>query len=154
MQLKNKIIVLFILTAMLLLSACSSDETMSAQEKQLKKLSATWVVTSASMDGTDYSAEYADFELTLSGSTNSSVYAYGVLGRPEISPWSSGGTWVFGTDVKSTLTRDSGADDATEIAYSVTDDQLTLSFSFAGEGYHSGRISSVSGNWTYTFSKK
>jgi peptidoglycan hydrolase-like protein with peptidoglycan-binding domain len=153
MQLTNKIFGLLILAGVLLLSGCGSDESMSAQEKQLKKLSATWVVTNATMGGTNYTADYADFELTLSGSANSSVYAYGVLGRPEISPWPAGGTWAFGSDVKTMLTRDSGADQLS-IAYTVTNTQLTMSFSFTGEGYSAARVNSVSGNWTYTFSKK
>jgi hypothetical protein len=106
------------------------------------------------MGGTNYTADYADFELTLSGSSNSSVYAYGVLGRPEISPWPSGGTWVFGSDVKSTITRDAGTADAVQIAYTVSDTQLTISFNFAGEGFNAGRVNSVSGDWSYTFSKK
>lgn len=154
MEQNIKVIAILILTSTVLLSACGSDEPTSSQEKQLKKLSATWVVTNVTGDGTDYTDEYRDFELTLSGSSNSSVYAYGVLGRPEISPWPSGGTWVFGTDVKTTITRDSGTSDQLAIAYSVTDSQLTIMFSFSGDGYESSRVNSVSGNWTYTFVKK
>jgi hypothetical protein len=154
MQLTNKIIGLLMLTGVLLLSGCGSEESISTQSKQLKKLSATWIVTNATMGGTNYTADYADFELTLSGSTNSSVYAYGVSGRPEISPWPSGGTWIFGSDAKTTLVRDSGTVDAVQIAYTVSDTQLTITFNFAGEGYNAGRVNSVSGDWSYTFSKK
>lgn len=154
MEQNIKIITILIITITFILSACGSDESISSQEKQLKKLSATWVLTNATVDGTDYTNEYSDFELTLSGSSNSSVYAYGVLGRPEISPWPSGGTWVFGADVKTTITRDLGTSDQLAIAYSVTDSQLSITFSFSGDGYESSRVNSVSGNWTYTFSKK
>jgi hypothetical protein len=105
------------------------------------------------MSSTDYTDEYSDFELTLSGSAGTSVYAYGVVGRPVSSPWPAGGTWSFGSDFKTDILRDPGTIDELEVTYSVTDNQLIIEFSYAGEGYDA-RVASVTGNWTYTFEKQ
>lgn len=136
-----------------LLSGCSEDETPTQMDKQLNKLSGTWVVTSATMGGTDYTDDYSNFELSLSGSSSASVYTYAVAGRPEISPWLPGGTWSFGSDIKTMITRDPDTADELSMMYSVTDSELIIEFSFTGTGYEA-RVNSVGGNWEYQFSRK
>ena len=140
----------------LILSGCSNeDPAPSKKEKQLNKLSDTWVVTSVTMDGGDVTPEYAAFELTLSGTANSAVFAYGVIGRPLLSPWPSGGTWNFGSDITTEITRDPGTPDQLQMIYSVTDTQLIVEFSFSGEGYNAPtRVNSAAGDWIYTFGRK
>jgi hypothetical protein len=147
-----KILVAFGVTGFIF-SGCSDDESLSATEKQLDKLSGTWVISEATMSSTDYTDEYADFELTLSGSAGTSVYAYGVVGRPVSSPWPAGGTWSFGSDIKTDIVRDPGTSDELEVTYAVSGSQLIITFLYAGDGYNA-RVGSVSGNWTYTFERK
>ena len=147
-------IVMILGLAGLTLSSCSEDETPSQKEKQLKKLSDTWVVTSVTMDGGDVTSDYSSFELTLSGSAGSSVFAYGVIGRPEVSPWPSGGTWTFGSAIFSQLIRDPDTDDELDIAYAVTNTTLEIDFHFSGEGYQTGKVKSAEGHWEYTFMRK
>jgi hypothetical protein len=153
MKLCNRLFILLCLTGSCI-SSCSDEDTPNQKEKQLNKLSNTWVIGTAMMDGMDYSEEYSNFELTLSGSVDASVYTYAVLGRPEISPWLPGGTWSFGSDENSMITRDPETADELHMIYNVTDTQLAIEFSFAGSGYESARVKSVEGNWQYTFTKK
>src|SRR6187399_2511 len=105
MKLYNRMIVILGLTG-IILSGCSDNETPSAKEKQLNSISGTWKVTAVSMDNVDVTSEYPSFELTISGSAKSDVFVYGVVGRPDLSPWPAGGTWSFGSDVKTALVRD------------------------------------------------
>lgn len=135
------------------LSSCSDDESPSAKAKQLSNLSGTWQVATVTVDGTDVTQDYSAFELTLSGSAKTDVFTYAVTGRPALSPWPAGGTWSFGTDLKSEIVRDQGTDNLL-INYSITDSQLTMGFMFSGLGYNASRIRSSEGNWVYTFTKK
>jgi hypothetical protein len=105
------------------------------------------------MDGGNVAAEYSDFELTLSGSGSPSVFAYGVAGRPALSPWPAGGTWKFGSGITTDITRDPATIDELQMNYSVTETQLIVSFSFSGEGYNA-RVGSSAGSWVFTFAKK
>ena len=86
--------------------------------------------------------------------SNSPYHAYGVVGRPLISPWPAGGTWTFGSTVSSQVIRDPGTDDELDITYAVTNTTLEIDFHFTGEGYAAGRVSGADGHWVYTFTKK
>jgi hypothetical protein len=151
MKVYNRILVMLGLTGFILSSCGSDDPSPSQKEKQLTKLSDTWVVTSVTLDEGDVTSAYANFELTLSGSANAA--AYGVVGRPALCPWPSGGTWEFGSDMTTDITRDPGTIDELHMNYSVTTTQLIISFSFNGEGYNA-RTNSAAGSWLYTFAKK
>jgi hypothetical protein len=147
------ILILLSLTGVLL-SGCGDDEqTSSAKSKQLNKLSGTWELTSVTMSGVDVTPEYSALELTLSGAASGDVFSYSVVGRPELSPWPTRGTWSFGSDLKSEIMRDPGTDDALSINYSVTDSQLMIEFAFIGSGYQA-RASSAEGIYVFTFEKK
>jgi hypothetical protein len=137
-----------------LLSGCGGDdESKSKEEIQLGKLSHTWELVSAKVEGVEQE-DYEAFELTLSGSANSEVFAYGVVGRPLISPWPAGGTWTFGSGVSSQIIRDQGTDEELSIAYAVTNTTLELDFHFSGVGYDASRVNSMEGHWVFTFTKK
>jgi len=150
---KKMILVIGMAGAILLQTGCSDDETKSEKDTQLDKLSHTWELTSAKLDGADAEG-YESFEVTLSGSAGASVFAYGVVGRPEVSPWPSGGTWTFGPTISSQLVRDPDTDDELDIAYVVTNTTLEIDFQFSGEGYETGKVRSAEGHWEYTFTKK
>ena len=153
MKLYTRMIAILGLTGMIL-SGCNDDEKPSVKASQLNSLSGTWEVTAVTMDNVDVTSAYSSFDLTLSGSTKSDVFAYGATGRPDLSPWPAGGTWSFGTDVKSELVRDPNTVDVLHVDYTVTKTELTIEFMFNGEGYDGSRVNSAAGNWTYTFTKK
>lgn len=153
MKLFNRLIVILGLTG-ILLSGCGDDESPSAKAKQLSIISGTWKISNVKVDNADVTSEYPSFELTLSGSAKSDVFAYGIVGRPDLSPWPAGGTWSFGSDLKSNLVRDPSTSDVLNMNYTVTKTQLTIDFMFNGLGYDASRVNSAAGNWVYTFTKK
>src|SRR5258706_5169879 len=77
--------------------SCSKSQNISKQEIELRKLSSSWKAMSVTLDGVSESG-YENFQLTFSGATSASVFAYGVTGRPSISPWPSWGTWKCTND--------------------------------------------------------
>ena len=154
MKLDSRIMIVLGLTAVILASCDNKNEDPSPKEVQLNNLSGTWKISSAKFDGDDVTTDYSAFELTLSGLANADVFAYGVKGRPDLSPWPAGGTWKFGADLNSDLVRDPATADELLMDYSVTATQLTIEFTFNGIGYNGSRVSSSEGNWVYTFTKK
>lgn len=135
------------------LLSCSKSDSPSTEGKLLSKLTNTWQVTSAELN--DVLQEgYESFELTISGSAGSAVFAYGVVGRPQVSPWPSGGTWNFGETATSQIIRDPGSADELVITYQVTNTQLIIDFQYAGEGFNAAKAASTEGHWVFTFEKK
>lgn len=133
----------------------------SAKEKaQLKKLSKTWEIVSADLDGDDRTADFTDFTLTISGEYNSDnpegPYDYDVTGsRPDPSPWpgasdGNGGTWTFAniSGNEGNLLRD----DSVPMHYKIgSNGQLTLNVECAACNYEGARTTEVNGKWTFVF---
>jgi hypothetical protein len=111
-------------------------------------------LTTVTANGLAASGDYSGFELILTGSSKNSSYAYVVKGRPNNSPWPSGGTWNFGTEVDRQIVRDPGTGDELAMTYQVIGSQLTLQFVFQGQGYSAGRVNTIDGNWSFVFTKK
>lgn len=144
------------------LSSCNKggDPEPSTEEKNLKLMSKTWVVTSATLGSSDMTDLYENMELTISGTFNKDIntlYNYSLTGRPsgtDKSPWPASGTWKFKDGVSgvsaTTIVR---TEDNMDINYTVTATQLQLIFSYEGAGY-SGRTSAVEGEWTFEFEPK
>ena len=131
-------------------SGCGSDAAPapSIKDTQLKSLSKTWKCTSATLQGAAQTG-YGSFQLVISGTAGNDTFGYTTTGRPpgtKSSSWAASGTFTFGTDPATQLTRD----DALPITYSVSATQLQITFTYAGSGYD-GRVSNVVGTWVYTF---
>src|SRR5438045_1045573 len=107
-----------------------SDPAPDAGDVQLEKLVATWNCTSAVKDGVAQTG-YNSFKLMLSGTAGSDIFNYSSTGRPALSPWPANGTWKFGTNVATDLTRDSNL----PVTYMATDSQLELTFNYSGSGF-------------------
>lgn len=141
--------ILFVALAVTLFtySGCkpSSKPGESIPDQQLKKISKTWKVTSVTLDGTAQTT-YTNFQLTASGTAGSTTFGYSTTGRPPLSPWPASGTFTFGTDPTTQLTRDDGL----PITYSVSDTQFQLTFNYSGNGI-AGRVNNVKGTWVMTF---
>lgn len=145
--------------------SCKKDDDgkETEEKKQLDKLKGVWTLQTATSDGGDRNGDFTDtngalIKLTLDGNyAEGGVYNYSITGtRPDPSPWPASGTWKFG-DTKSTeLIRDPGGVNELPMTYQVTDTNLIISFTVpdGSEGWPgSGRIESVTGNWTFTFTK-
>ncbi|TXH26730.1 MAG: hypothetical protein E6Q96_07460 [Cyclobacteriaceae bacterium] len=133
----------------------------SAKEKtQLKKLSGTWEILSADLQGDDRIDDFTGFTLTISGTYDSDSpegpYQYSVSGsKPTPSPWPASGNWSFSTAGKDQglILRDAGTDDETPMSYKILSNGnlvLTISVPDGSEGW---RTKEVSGDWTFTFTQ-
>jgi hypothetical protein len=146
----------------LFFAGCGGDDPgKKPEEIELGKLAKTWNIVSAALDGTNRTAEFSNFKLTIAGTFDGASpegpYDYSVSGsRPTPSPWpgaaeGNDGTWTFG----GTPSTDSGLiarDDATAMTYTISGGQLTLNFTFNGTGYAgSAKTAQVNGNWTFIF---
>jgi hypothetical protein len=159
MKIASRILSLLILVAIATIYvACKdkkgNDETV--ESIQLKKLSDSWTVQSAS-DGSDRTTDFAGVVLTIEGNyVENGTYSYELSGtRPNPSPWPISGTWKFGNPKTSQLVRDPGGVSETPMTYTVTDTELEIQFDVpeGSVGWPGGRISSVVGHWTFTFTK-
>jgi hypothetical protein len=151
MKITLKLLTAAVIGLTLALGSCKKHDPTppSVEEQQLTKLSTTWKASSVTLDGTPQTG-YDGFTLTISGTAGATSFGFATSGRPTTSPWSSGGTWTFGADPQTQITRD----DKVGITYSVSDTQLQLNFNFSGSGYTNTRVSKVTGDWIFNFTKQ
>jgi len=136
------------LGVILIFSGCGGKNTPaeSTQDKQLGLLSHTWKVTTVTLGSVDQSSTWTGFTLTITGTKGATSFAYSCAGRPALGPWPASGTWSFGTDPITQITR---TEDTLPITYTVTATTLQLTFNYTGNGYT--RFNNVSGNWVFSF---
>ncbi|MEN8248377.1 MAG: hypothetical protein ABFS32_05560 [Bacteroidota bacterium] len=136
-------IVLIVLSG-LLINGCKKPPPPepTAAEQQLEKLSAhTWKIAgtadAVTIAGNTVITDWASFTISFGDGTYTATGAY----SPEV--WPSSGTWTFPseTDVN-TLQRDDGID----IAISVTDATLQMTFDYTATG---GRLNGIEGTWVF-----
>lgn len=132
----------------------SSGPGQSPQDAQLVKLSKTWIISTATgstdgvtLDGTPQTG-YTSFALTINGTAGQTTFGYSIQGRPPLGPWPASGTFTYGSDYATQLTRDDGL----PITYSVTDTKLQMTFNYSGNGF--SRVNNVKGNWVFNLSLK
>lgn len=141
--------------ALVFFSNCGGDDPKpTAEEVQLGKLSSTWNIVSATLDGTTRTTDFTEFTLTISGTFNTTnptgPYNYSVSGsRPTPSPWPANGQWSFAT----VGTGDTGSflrSDDVPITYSIASNgQLTLTFDCEDCDYAGNRTKEVNGTWVF-----
>jgi hypothetical protein len=133
------------------------------EEIQFGKLTQVWAISSANNDGTNRTADFPSLKLTLSGSfAEGGTYNYSFTGtRPNPSPWPVSGFWKFGPNPKTEIIRDPASKNANgeiNMTYTVTDTGLTVSFNVpaGSSGWAGGtsRVRTVSGDWTFEFTKQ
>jgi hypothetical protein len=153
-------------------SNCGSDDGggTSQQQTQFTKLQADWTVASVSgtAGGPDWNDEFEGGVLSLAtGGTFSEngefAYAFSVPGGVVTSPWPANGLWKFGSNAASNINRlDSkisggGAFPDVPMTYKLENGDKTLTLEFnipEGTSYSiGGRTASVTGNWTFTFTR-
>lgn len=149
-----KIASLVLVLGLVVLGSCKDPDPVepSATEKQLALLVNTWKNPSVTFNGSSEDSEWTNFTITFSdgGYTTTNISD----GR-ENTVWSSTGSWQFkgaGTDALNvnTLVRDDGV----EIAITVSETDLTMSFSYdeSINGRSSG-INGLDGNWVFNMTK-
>jgi hypothetical protein len=146
-------LLLYLIMAVLLIpSSCKQkgDDPEPISNVQLAKLSKTWKLKNITLNGISKLAEYPSFQLTLAGTKGADLFTYTTSARPLLSPWPASGSWAFGGDVATQITRDPKTKDALEMTYSVNTSALQLNFNFTGTGY-AGRVSEITGQWVFTF---
>jgi hypothetical protein len=153
-------IISFLLLATIIvgISGCGSDDpSTAAEEKQLEKIVGTWQLESASLGATSWNDEFENATLALSGAYEEGGtydFDFSVTPWPINSPWPEDGNWKFkGTSGSNLTTKIVRLDDGVEMTYTLSDDALTLTFPYSGDGFPDGKVSSVEGNWTFVFSK-
>jgi PKD repeat protein len=129
----------------------------TVEQIQLDKLSKTWNIESAQLDGDVRTSDFTNFTLTISGTLNTSnpsgPYNYSVSGnRPDPSPWDASGTWTFtyiGTGDSGSLLRNDGV----PMNYTISGNgKLTISNLICSAcDYEGARTKAVNGNWTFVF---
>jgi hypothetical protein len=161
MKLFTRTLSLLVLASLTLFFAnCGGDDPKkAAEEEQLDKLSQTWDIVSADLDGTDRTADFANFDLIISGSFDPDEvngdsdypYDFSVSGsRPTPNPWPASGTWEF----SATPDGNSGMierNDGIGMFYSIDGNDLTITFNFSGTGYPGAKTAQVNGDWTFVF---
>lgn len=127
----------------------SDDSGPTVEEQQLAALKGTWAATSVS-DGNPRT-DYGDFTLTFNN------MSYITSGGPDLLPIPNGAAFAFGDNVKSKLILDPN-NAALGYTYSISADGSTLTMNsdqtYSGEGFPRSRVSSVSGDWQFVFSKQ
>jgi len=143
-----------ILCVLMMYSGCKKDNPppVLVTDQQLDLLSkGPWKATAVTLDGADKKADYAVFELTMTGTKGQTTFNFTCAGRPTLSPWPQSGNFIFdATTPTTTLTRNDTP--PVTVTYAVTATNLTMSFQFSGNGYNA-RVGNVKGVWNFTFSQ-
>ena len=141
---RSRLSLVALAVTMILISGCKdkNETTQTEEEKQIAKLTGTWVLQTGSnavtVAGNDVSADWASFALTLGDGT----YVSASPDSPEVWPLPPDRTWAFGASNLNLLVRDDGI----EITVSVTDTSLKLQFDYSASG---GRFAGIEGNWVF-----
>ncbi|GAB1444661.1 hypothetical protein MASR2M41_02800 [Flammeovirgaceae bacterium] len=140
----KQVFVYICLMGMLTLTSCKNENTLSAQEEALIKLTAApWADVIVTVDGIDYSDLYKDLSIAFTES------AYSTTGGAPV--WAASGTWKF-LNEEGTLLK---FDDTREVEInSISDDILELSFQWDENTFEPGRVNSVKGKQKFKFKKK
>jgi hypothetical protein len=148
---------LTLFATILVLGACGGDDKEKSEEEvQLDKLRGSWTISSVDNDGLDRTDEYPGMKITLSGTyAEGGTYSLASTATdwPSISPWKKDDSWKFNSAaVSSVIVRLS---DTVDLNYTLGNDdsQLTVEFDYSGPGFNNGRVATVGGHWTFTFSR-
>jgi hypothetical protein len=138
-------------------ASCDGDGgTKSEEELQLDKLKSTWTIQSVDNDATDRTDEYPGMTVTLSGTfSEGGTYNYSSDADtwPSVSPWKAIDTWKFKAgSIGSAIVRQSDLQEMT-YALSESDKKLQVDFNYQGPGFNNARTQSVTGNWTFVFTR-
>ena len=133
----------FIVVCLLLLEGCSKTSAAppTSVEKNTQLLtSSTWKIQTVQTDGVDKTAAFAGMSLKFTNTGFTTVSGNVV--------WPASGTWSFTDATATSFTRDDGAVIAIK---SINATSLQVSLTWSKTTLGGGRISSVSGQYVFTF---
>lgn len=129
------------ISSVMLISSCDGDDNPSAQEAQLKKLTAkTWKIQSVKIDGVDHTQLFQSMTLTISKSSFTTTNGGQV--------WPASGTWEFADEQGTTITR---GDNITITIEAASESELRLSLQWNETTFGPGREKSISGTHVFSF---
>jgi hypothetical protein len=150
-----------LISAALIVWNCGGDDSKTPVEKvQLDKLSKTWNLVSATINGSPSGQIDPDFTLTITGTYNKNSpegpYTFNASGTQTPSPWPQSGKWFFGPDPKAMLLRDENVNSTLDtvgdlaMTYNINSNgQLTIQFHCDECDYDGARTNNVNGSWVF-----
>ena len=114
----------------------------------------TWSVSSVLFNGVeDRTSDWTGFTLTIAADPDG-ANSYSTTNAFSPGPWPSSGTWVFGGTVDNPninkIIRDSTPNEL-DIAITVSDSELIMTFTYDDQVHNGGRIEVVNGEYSFTF---
>ena len=149
---------------MVVTSGCGNNgnDAATPAELQLERLvssyttsaSKTWTVSEVFFDGTENrTGDWTGFAITLSSTGGvTGTHSYSTTGGLSGGPWPPIGSWEFGGTVDNPNINQIIREDNLEIAVTVSDNELTMTFIFDNAIHTSGRVDAVNGEYSFTFS--
>lgn len=136
-------IIIFALAGLFLLASCKKDDPKPETER-VKELLKTniWRIQNVTVDNTDQSALFTGLTLTFTD-TNYSTTKGGVV-------WPGNGTWAFTDETAKKILRSDGVEIRVE---EITASSLRLGLTRTSGTLGPGRVTSVSGNYLFSFIK-
>ena len=141
-------LLLAIVTLTGLFASCKSSSgdpaPVVSKEDEVSALltSATWKMSSVTVDGTDKTSIYKDLKLTFTSAGFTSVNGGAV--------WPASGTWDFTSAEATSIKRNDGVEVTLQ---EVTNTGLKLALTWSKNTLGPGRIESVSGQHVFSFGK-
>lgn len=124
-----------------LFANCDDKDSPTAQETQLKKLSAkTWSIQSVEIDGVDHTALFQGMTLSITKNSFSATNGGDV--------WPASGTWEFADERATLITRGDNVSITIEV---LADSQLSFSLAWNETTFGPGRGKSISGTHVFNF---
>ena len=133
------------LSALLFIGACTTDPAPDPEDEYLKKISSTWRIASAQLDGKEVTGSFPQLTLTLNGDhTYSTTHSVGKI-------WPASGSFTLvatSTDGMYNINRNDG------VLLTVADLTATsIKLRFQYTAPPNGRENSVSGQYEFVFNK-
>lgn len=148
----NTLFALLFLAGMVVMSGCKDKkepEEKTEEQKQIEALTGAWTVSSVSLDNSDITSDWTSFTVTFGGDKT-----YTSANSNNSNVWPASGTYDFAVsgstvDVNTMLRSGNGTD--LEIALTVSENSLTMSFDYDTDIH--GRLKGTDGAWIFVMSK-
>lgn len=158
---KSKILFSLLLIAVVLVTSCKNDEDPDPNPAQLQTQKLTgeyktastkgWTVSSVIFDGIDdRTSDWTNFSIDISANP-SGTNNFTTQNAFSPGPWPSSGTWDFGGTTDNPNINLFVRGDGLDIAINVSDNQLTMTFTYDDNVHSGGRTEVVNGEYRFTF---
>jgi len=125
-----------------MLAGCGSGSKEVEPDTKALLTSGTWKMKAVTVDGVDKSTAFTNFTVSFSSTAFTSAN-----GSPV---WPATGTWSFADATQKSVKR---SDNVIVTINDITENQLTVSLTWAKSTLGAGRIESVAGAYSFTLNK-